>query len=54
MVNRVSCWASLTGRSRNRIWLRNVNIAVLAPMPNASDNTATVEKTGDLRAERKA
>jgi hypothetical protein len=34
-------------------WLMSVKIAVLAPMPRASESTATVRKTGDLRSERK-
>src|SRR5258708_30641188 len=34
-------------------WLMRVKIAVLAPMPRASDSTATVRKTGDLRSVRR-
>src|SRR5262245_58214208 len=34
-------------------WLINVKIAVLAPMPKASESRATARKTGDLRRVRR-
>src|SRR5688572_1608119 len=43
-----------TGSLRSRIWSISVNIAVLAPIPNASDRIATIEKRGLRRSPRTA
>src|SRR6185312_5338397 len=45
---------SFTGKRRSSAWSRNVNTAVFAPMPSASESTATDAKTGDLVKERMA
>src|SRR6476620_7388535 len=49
----MTSWSgAVTGSLRSRIWSISVNIAVLAPMPNASDRIATVEKRGLRRSPR--
>ena len=55
------CWSSMTscsgcwtGSIRSSTWSINVKMAVLAPMPSASDRIATHAKTGLLRSVRTA
>ena len=45
---------ALTGSLRSRIWSISVKIAVLAPMPSASDRMATVANSGLRRSPRSA
>ena len=49
-----SCSGAVTGSLRSSIWSMRVNIAVLAPMPSASDRIATVAKRGFRRSPRRA
>ncbi len=49
-----SCCGALTGSARSSRLLTSEKIAVLAPMPSASDSTATRETTGVARSARKA
>src|SRR5688572_33114114 len=41
-----SCSGACTGSFRSTIWSINVNIAVFAPIPSASDRMATVANSG--------
>ena len=47
-----SSWAFLTGSGRNISALIKLKIAVLAPIPNASESAATAVKPGLLRSVR--
>src|SRR5438477_10181132 len=47
------CSGSRTGRGCKMSWWMSVKIAVFAPMPRASESTATARKTGDLRRVRR-
>src|SRR5258707_4373517 len=49
-----SCWGSATGNVRSSRLLTMEKMAVLAPMPSASDRIATSETTGVARSERNA
>ncbi len=49
-----NCSGALTGSSRSNNWSRSVKIAVLAPIPNASESTATVVNKGLRRRLRSA
>ena len=48
------CSAAGTGRRRRRRRSNTENIAVLTPIPSASDNTATVVRSGLRISERRA
>src|SRR4051794_28242082 len=45
---------AFTGSLRSRIWSSSVKMAVLAPMPSASDRMATIENSGLRRRPRSA
>src|SRR5262245_53133460 len=47
-----SCSGAATGSLRNRIWSISVKMAVLAPMPRASERIATAAKSGLRRSPR--
>jgi len=49
-----SCSGSCTGSRRSINWSTRVKMAVFAPMPNASEATATTVKSGLLRRLRRA
>src|SRR5580700_959431 len=49
-----SCDGSLTGSSRSNNWSTSVKMAVLAPMPRASEPTATKVNSGLRRRLRSA
>ena len=49
-----SCSGSGTGNERHTSALATENIALLAPMPAASDNTTTIVKPGLVRNFRNA
>jgi len=57
----LACWYSITscsgcdtGSLRSSIWSIRVKIAVLAPMPRASERIATLAKSGLRRSPRSA
>src|SRR5947208_2646111 len=50
--NITSCSGATTGNFRSRIWSMSVKIAVVAPMPRASDRIATVANSGLRRSPR--
>ena len=49
-----NCSGSFTGSFRSRIWSISVKIAVLAPIPRASDKMATAANSGLRRRPRRA
>src|SRR5215471_11538521 len=54
MVNSASSRGFLTGSNRSRSSSNRLKIAVFAPIPRASESTATAVNIGLLRSERKA
>src|SRR5437879_13895812 len=51
--NSTNCEMSFTGKGCSRIAFTTVKLAVFAPIPSASDNTATALKPGLLRTKRR-